>query len=241
MTDNRPPHRDDESESSSDDAQDADAGLSPGHERPGPDGEVEVVELDLGDDDEGGLSSEEERKRLLAQLAGAGGPGNEEPEPDDAELSSADDRARMLAEVVADAEAREIFQRVATRKPGVTVRKTLATLVLVVAAVVVWVWQPPFLASPAPPTRTPEQVEAALRFAVTLQAERLLERRAANRRLPDLLREAGDTLPGLTYERPDGGSFILEGRSDDVTVRYSSRSDLADFLGDAPLVLAEGS
>lgn len=197
------------------------------------------MELDTGDDGGGGLSSEEERRRLLDQLAGANG--DDPPEPEEPEVSSADERARILTEVVADAEAREVFQRVVTREPGVTVRKLVVTLILLATAGGVWAWQPPFLAPPEPPLRTPEQVEAALRFAVTLQAERLLQRRTENRRVPDFLREAGDTLPGLVYQRPDGGSFTLEARSGDVTVRYDSRSDLENFLGDAPLVLAEGS
>lgn len=254
MTDHRPTDRDEEAAASSDEADETGSapGAPSGPGRRDPEGplrdadqadegapdEDEVVELDLGDEDGRPLSSAEERERLLAELTGAD---DAEPEPDEPEVSSADQRARILTEVVADAEAREVFQRVAVREPGVTVRKLVVTAMLAVTAAGLWVWQPPFLAPPDPPARPPEQVEAALRFAVTLQAERLLQRRTENRRLPDLLREARDTLPGLTYQRPDGGSFILEGRSGDVRVRYNSRSDLERFLGDAPLVLAEGS
>lgn len=258
MTDHRPTDRDEEADASSDQADPTGSapGAPSGPPRGDPEGplrdaaggedeaeegapdEDEVVELDLGDEDGRPLSSAEERERLLAELTGTG---EGEPEAEEPEVSSADERARILTEVVADAEARQVFQRVATREPGVTVRKVVVTAILLVTAAGLWVWQPPFLAPPDPPARTPEQVEAALRFAVTLQAERLLQRRTENRRLPDLLREAGDTLPGLTYQRPDGGSFILEGRSGDVTVRYNSRSNLERFLGDAPLVLAEGS
>ncbi len=77
------------------------------------------------------------------------------------------------------------------------------------------------------------RIEAGLRMAVALQAERIFAHRDQVRRLPDFLREVGDSLPGILYRRLDGGTFLLLGRAGDVEVEYRSDQPLAEFVAPA--------
>jgi hypothetical protein len=70
-------------------------------------------------------------------------------------------------------------------------------------------------------------------MAVALQAERIFAHRDQVRRLPDFLREVGDSLPGILYRRLDGGTFLLLGRAGDVEVEYRSDQPLAEFIAPA--------
>lgn len=147
-------------------------------------------------------------------------------------LSTEHQREIMLAEVMMDTVAKDAARR-PTPQRGTTWTRIATAGVLTLLAGWVWMFPPAFLQPPPPPAPSPERIEAGLRLAVALQAERIYAYRAEARRLPDYLREVGDTLPGLTYRRVDGGSFLLRARAGDVDVQYRSTEPLEVFLGDA--------
>lgn len=180
------------------------------------------------------------RERMLAELMEDTEAREAEREPAAPETSSAEVRERVLADVVRDTEVREMER--APRSPeGVPVRRVVLTGIATLIALWLWILPPAPLRTPPVP-RVPEaRLEAGVRFAIALQAERIGARRLEARRLPDLLREAGDTLPGLVYERVDGGTFLLRGTVDGQVLEYRSDTPLRDFLGDAPWVLAGGA
>ena len=160
----------------------------------------------------------------------------EQPDPNSPQLSSERQRDIMLAEVLMDAEAKST-----ARKPGpargTTWTRIIVAAVSVAAAVWVWVFPPPFLTQPAPPPQSAARAEAGLRLGVALQVERVLAHRDQVRRLPDLLREVDDTLPGMIYTRVDASTFVLRGRSGDLVLEYRSGDALSEFLGDAVQIL----
>lgn len=187
------------------------------------------------------LSSDREREEALAEvLRAAEAEEKAGPEkPPAPPLSSERQREVMLDEVVRAAEVKEAVRR--PWKGGRTTTPLRLVLSLVLTGVAIWLWffPPGILAPPAPPTPSAVQVEAALRFAVALQAERIHAHRVEARRLPDFLREVGDTLPGMRYRRLDGGTFLLVGSAGEVEVSYRSDQSLEEFLGDAVRRLGE--
>jgi hypothetical protein len=147
-------------------------------------------------------------------------------------LSTERQREVMLAEVMMDTEAKEAARRPGPQR-GTTWTRIAVASVLTLLAGWAWLLPPSFLQPPPPPAQSSMRIEAGLRFAVALQAERIFEFRTEAQRFPDYLREVGDTLPGLTYRRVDGGSFLLRGQVGDVMVQYRSSDELGDFLGNA--------
>lgn len=147
-------------------------------------------------------------------------------------LSTESQREVMLAAVMMDTEAKEAARRPGPQR-GTTWPRVAVAAVLTILAAWAWLFPPGFLRPPPPPAHSTERVEAGLRFAVALQAERIFAFRTRAQRFPDYLREVGDTLPGLTYRRVDGGSFLLRGQVGNVVVQYRSTDQLGEFLGDA--------
>lgn len=157
---------------------------------------------------------------------------NSSPDPAPA-LSSDDQRDAALAQVLAQSRIRERIRRESVRPPGPPVGRW--ALALVLASVAVWLWAapPPFLREPATPAIPVERADAGLRLAVALQSERVHAHRLRVRRLPDFLRELDDTLPGMSYRRLDGGTFLLRGSAGGLTLEYRSDESLSEFLGDS--------
>lgn len=144
----------------------------------------------------------------------------------------------MLQEVMQDTQDKDTLHVVA-KAPGIPLRKAIVTGLVAILGLGAWLVPIPFLDAPAPPPPVPEMQDAGLRFAVALQRDRILSHRIDARRLPDFLREVGDTLPGLTYERLSGGRFVLAGTAGEVEVMYTFPDSLPDFLGDALTRLVE--
>ena len=184
------------------------------------------------------LSSEAEREALLGQILGEEDGAADSP-PDGPAASSTDRREAMLAEVLRDTALRDTTRHSGRAPPTTTPGRLAVAAVLVIVAAWVWLAPPAFLRAAPGPAPDPARVEAGLRLAVALQAERLLAHRVEARRLPDYLREVGATLPGLDYRRIDGGTFLLRARSGPVVVEYRSDESLPDFLAPALRTLGE--
>jgi hypothetical protein len=162
------------------------------------------------------------------------------PPPDDApRVSSQRERDLMLEEVMRNAEEKEIL-RVVSKRPGIPVRQLVVAVLLGILGVGSWFIPLPFLDAPPPPRFAPESQEAALRFAVTLQRDRVLDHRVEAHRLPEFIREVGDTLPGVSYERLSGGRFRIDGVTEEASVSYTFPDSLTVFLQDALVQIARG-
>lgn len=157
------------------------------------------------------------------------------PPPKDA-LSDERVREYVVAEVLRDQEAKSMAWR-ASERGGASRGRIATALVLCLAALYVWLGSPTWLDPPPPPEVEPAHEEAALRLAVVLQAQRVLDFRAAQGRLPDVLWETGEPLPGLGYRRIDARTFELTGTGVQRRVVFSTRDSLGTFAGPArPLV-----
>ena len=105
--------------------------------------------------------------------------------------------------------------------------------VFVLLAITAWLWlfPPAFLSMDPPPPQPVEQEEAALRFTMYLQAQRIKAFRLAEGRLPETLEEAGEPLPGMRYTRLHADLYQLTGATDRVTLTYRSDLPLDEFVG----------
>lgn len=120
-------------------------------------------------------------------------------------------------------------------------RRVPGWLAVVLGLVAVWLWvlPPPFLSVNEPAPRSPADEEAALRFAVYVQAQRIQEFRNRSGRLPESLDEVGPPLQDMDYVRLAPGLYQLTGTTGRVRVTYRSDLPLADFVGSGADVLDE--
>ena len=102
--------------------------------------------------------------------------------------------------------------------------------VLLVMTAWLWIFPPAFLRLDPPPPQPIEREEAALRFTVYVQAQRIKAFRQANGRLPGTLEEAGEPLPDMRYTVLQPGLYQLTGSTDRVTVTYRSDLPLEEFV-----------
>jgi hypothetical protein len=109
--------------------------------------------------------------------------------------------------------------------------------VLLVITAWIWLFPPGFLRMDPPPRQPVEQEEAALRFAMYLQAQRIKAFVLANDRLPASLEEAGPPLPGMRYTVLHADLYQLTGATERVTLTYRSDLPLGEFVGSGADVL----
>ncbi|MDX1674329.1 MAG: hypothetical protein R3314_05935 [Longimicrobiales bacterium] len=113
--------------------------------------------------------------------------------------------------------------------------------VAVLAVITAWLWlfPPGFLRLEPPPPQPIEQEEAALRFTMYVQAQRIKTFREETGRLPETLDEAGEPLPGMQYTRLHQELYQLTGATDRITLTYRSDLPLDEFVGSGAEVLDE--
>src|SRR5688572_6559885 len=125
------------------------------------------------------------------------------PAHDHRNLSDEKERLRALEEVLRDQARREVLRDVAYRRSGPSLRRRVVSTVLVVAALMVWFLPIPGFRASIPFPLPPEEEQAGLRLATWVQAQQVEAFRQRRGRLPDVLREAGEAMPGMNYERLD--------------------------------------
>lgn len=101
----------------------------------------------------------------------------------------------------------------------------------------IWLFPPAFLRMDPPPPQPVAQEEAALRFSMYLQAQRIKAFHLEHGRLPDSLAEAGPPLPGMRYTVLHTDLYQLTGATERVTLTYRSDLPLRDFVGSGAAVL----
>lgn len=121
-----------------------------------------------------------------------------------------------------------------------TWRGIAAAVVLCGAALYVWFGSPSWADPPPVPALPSAQETAGLHLAVALQVQRVLDFRRAQGRLPDVLRETGEPVPGIAYERIDARTFTVTGLGAQGPVRYLSGDSIATLVEPArPLLGGE--
>ena len=149
------------------------------------------------------------------------------------DLTPEEARARAVAAVLAEQAVRTEARRRRRTEPTTTWRRVIALVVLTVTALYLWIASPAWLAPPPPPPVPVERIEAGLRLAVYLQAQRVRDFRAERGRLPAVLEEAGEPLAGLRYERIDARTYRIRAFAPGGSMLYVSTDSLPAFVGDA--------
>jgi len=138
-----------------------------------------------------------------------------------------------------DTEQRAIERR--APDPGRTTTPARIMMAVTLSMIAGWLWlfPPAFLSvqEAAPPSY--ERVEAGLRLAVALHAEKVEQFRIENGRLPDEFREIGDTHPGLYYRRVNANVFRIHGVEGSTRILYEAGDSISVELRNALTVLRE--
>jgi hypothetical protein len=151
--------------------------------------------------------------------------------PDRRSLSDDKERNRILEEVLRDQVRREVLRDIAYRRPRASLRTRIAAGVLAVVALVLWLAPIPWLRPDVPFPVARAQEDAGLRVAAFVQAQQVEGFRRSTGRLPDVLRETGEPLPGFDYERIDAHTYRLKAVTERDTVNWVSSDSLATLLG----------
>jgi len=160
-----------------------------------------------------------------------------EPPLDRKSISDETERQHAIEDVLRDQARREVVR--GTPHPGrdTSLAARMAAGVLALAALVTWVFPFPGL-QPDVPFPLPEaREEAGLHLATWIQAQQVEAFRQRRGRLPDALRQTGETIPGIFYRRVNAQTYMLQGMTERVEVRWTS-SDTLDLRLDeaaAPL------
>jgi hypothetical protein len=148
-------------------------------------------------------------------------------------LSDDKERNRILEDVLRDQARREVLRDVAYRRPSASLRTRIVTLVLAVAALVLWLIPIPFLRPAIAFPLPPEEEEAGMRLAAYVQAQQVEAFREVTGRLPDMLRETGEPIEGIDYERLDARTYQLSSSTERDTIRWVSTDSFPALLGDS--------
>jgi hypothetical protein len=149
------------------------------------------------------------------------------------DLSDDKERNRILEEVLRDQARREVLRDIAYRRPTASLGTRVTALVLALAALGFWLLPMPSLRPTIAFPLAATAEEAGLRLAAYVQAQQVEAFRSTTGRLPDLLRETGEPLPGLEYRRLDARTYQLTAVTERDTVRWVNSDSFPTLLGDS--------
>lgn len=149
------------------------------------------------------------------------------------DLSNDKERNRAIEEVLRDQARREVLRDVAYRQPGSSFRTRIAAALLATAALAAWVFPVPRLKPDIPFPIQPADELTGLRIATYIEAQQVEAFRQKSGRLPDVLIETGEPMPGMTYERLDARTYRLTGVTERQSLRWVSSDSLGTLWGDA--------
>ncbi len=164
---------------------------------------------------------------------------NEPLPPDRDSISEEKDRLRALDDVLRDQALREVLRDGAYRRPRASPHARVAATILAMTAFAAWVVPVPGLRPDIPFPIPPADEQSGLRFATYVQAQQIEAFRQTRGRLPDVLQETGEPLPGMTYELLDARTYRLGGATERSTVSWVSSDSLTALLRDADRRLLE--
>lgn len=147
------------------------------------------------------------------------------------------DRYEALLEVLEQQADRAQREEKTQRGSGLPAG-SIVLLVLVLLTAWVWIIPPAWLVSPPPAPVPVQEEEAALRFGMYLQAQRIRAFELAHGALPESLAEAGPSLPGMRYVIVEDGIYELSGSTDRVRLTYRSSDPLREWVGSGSELMA---
>jgi len=126
--------------------------------------------------------------------------------------SRAEERERLVAEVAAIAETKDVqFQRLPPGQARRGAWKIPVAFVILLLAVTVAAFPPLWLGGEATPSPTSEELQRGLRAALYLQAEQVEVFRMREGRLPGSLDEVPVRIPGIRFVRSNNRVYQLVG------------------------------
>ncbi len=146
-------------------------------------------------------------------------------EPSDAEL------IRAAMETI-EHERVEVHARIAAEKRRGPMRFAVYTILVGVIVAGAW-WGLQTKVQDGPPPRTPDRIEAELRYGTYLAAQRIDQFVATTGRLPRTARELGYGDAWLRYELAEAGTWRLVATEGAIRVELKSADDRRRFLGGA--------
>ncbi|MGH7560035.1 MAG: hypothetical protein ACRENB_03345 [Gemmatimonadales bacterium] len=109
-----------------------------------------------------------------------------------------------------------------------------------IAAAVLLVVQPVWLAGPkAVPPEPPRLAAASMRLTLVRERHRVFDYARRAGRLPATLAEAGGGSPDITYQASSGDAFSLTGTSGDSVITLRSSDSLTAFLGSSLIAVRD--
>ncbi len=156
-----------------------------------------------------------------------------EPPLDRRDLSDEKERLRAIEDVLRDQGRREVLRDIVYRYPRTRVRARVTAGMLAVTALAAWFIPVPGLRPEIPFPIPPAEEEAGLRLATWIQVQEVEAFRRRRGRLPDVLREAGEPLPGMSYERIDARAYRLTGATERVAITWTSTDSTDTRLRDS--------
>lgn len=169
----------------------------------------------------------------------------EPPAPNTHDVSGSGDRYEALVELLeqqasqaASDRAREAEEALRRKEETRAAPYVLIGVLLLITAWL-WLFPPAILSLDPPPPQPVEQEEAALRFAMYLQAQRLKAHRLETGSYPERLEDAGPSIPGMRYTLLTRGLYQLTGETDRLRLTYRSDLPLDDFVRSGAGVIDE--
>ena len=212
--------------------EDGEGSVSPSRPAP-PDAADDIPTWDLED-----VEDEPAAPETVAFVEAAEAP-SEEDAVDlavDPGISDDAERAALLAAILRDHERRSrVWEPPPPRRSSRPTR--IAAAVLGLVAVWLWLLPPGWLQPDLPPPVPVELQEAGLRLGMYLQAQQIESFRRSRGRLPDVLEETGEPIPGMHYRRLDARVYRLHGIAASVALTYTSTDTLSVFLSNAQHVV----
>jgi hypothetical protein len=158
-------------------------------------------------------------------------------------ITGGGDRYEALAEILQEHAANQARDREAEARERERLSKRDSmvppwfAVVLLLITAWVWIFPPGFMRMDPPAPPPVEQEEAALRFTMYVQVQRIRAFQQERGRLPVTLDEAGPPLPGMEYHRVTQDVYQLNGATERVRLTYSSDLPLDEFVGSGADVL----
>jgi len=159
-------------------------------------------------------------------------------EPPVREVSSEEERARALAEVLRHQAEHARARRLAVKPPRPFLYRFVPFALSTALAIYVWFGSPAWLQPDPIPEPTLQEERSTLRLVMFLQAQRIELYRRTTGRLPAFLEEAGPPLPGIVYRRLDARTYRLYGHTRRQGLVYTSTEPLTEFLDTGEDLLA---
>ena len=165
---------------------------------------------------------------------------NEPQAPDQVKVSKGQERAAALVAVLRDqAEKEEAGLRAQQTLKRRTRRGNVSLAISVFMAAWVWIFPPDAIRIQRPSEPTVAEEEASLRRAMFFQNSAIQQYHSENGHIPEALDEAGPAFDGMEYIRLTQREYRLRGRSEHVTLSYSSNEPIEDFVRDDLDVIEE--